>query len=162
MTEKMKELKRGEASMPLGALDPSDVMDKENCSVRTINSSNGADREEQCHNVKCLFGLEHLPCDYDYIAYDENCTFNIRLPISRNLQEVYLSNVLYPEYGVGLLWSRTWNRLRALDTGPQDDLPKLRTCYQPNKLRKIDASFENILFSSFVTRAGDPYLYYKQ
>ena len=127
-----------------------------------INTTYPFKRQEQCEFLKCAFNMEHLPCDYDYIAYDDNCTFTTRLPISRNLQEVYLSNALYPEYGVGLLWSRTWNRLRALDTGPQDDLPKLRTCYQPNKLRKIDASFENILFSSFVTRAGDPYLYYKQ
>ena len=133
-------LKRGETNMDVGMREESDVtLPGLNCRLNVINKfNNHTAREEKCRMVKCLFGLKQLPCDYDYIAYDENCTFNTRLPISRNLHEVYLSNVLYPEYGVGLLWSRAWSMVMELNaTTPADGhTSRLRTCFKQTSSRK--------------------------
>ena len=143
-------LKQTQPNIGIGLVEDQLVEQDRQCISKLFdNSLIGRDREQQCRYLKCLFGLEHLPCDYDYISYDNSCTFGTRLPISRNLQEVYLSNVLYPEYGVGMLWSRTWNRLRYLSTR-EVSLSQLITCYQPNKLKKIDVRFETMLVSTLV------------
>ena len=52
-----------------------------------------------------MFKLKALPCSYDYISYDPQCLGEMRMPISPNLQEVYVSNILYQEFSVTLLWS---------------------------------------------------------
>ena len=144
-------------TFPIAALEEGAMPSLSDCRLFSLDHQlNWTDRHVMCRIVKCFFELEQLPCDYDYIAHDaENCWFSIRLPISRHLVEVYLSNTVYPGFGVGMVWSRAWHRLGDLNTGSISKHMLFQTCYQPNMLRKIDASFDTIVVSPFVLVAND-------
>ena len=87
----------------------------------------------RCDVIQHYFGLNALPCSCDYISYDPHCLANARMPISPNLQEVYLSNVLYDEYSVGLVWSKSMLMLTSdLFLGESPEFNNYRFYFQPN------------------------------
>ena len=104
-------------------------------------------RSTQCDVIKRMFDLNALPCSYDYISYDTQCLANARMPISPNLQEVYLSNVLYAEYSVGGVWSNSLANVFKIvpqSFGVWPNIDNVTYCFQPNKLTTLDASFGSV------------------
>ena len=86
-----------------------------------------------------------IPCRYDYISYDAQCYNNVRLPISPNLQEIYLSNIFYHSYSVGYVWADSLIQLSFFLPIETRDNIQFATCFQPNRLKTIDVSFGNVM-----------------
>lgn len=97
-----------------------------------------SNKHQQCAMLKCVFDLDYLPCDYAYGGHDVTCDAGLRLPVSRNLEEVYLTELLYPDYGTD--WLAFRNQMVNVNGTPLG----FSICYQPNKLRIVQTSFKQL------------------
>ena len=108
------------------------------------NSEFWSNRTMQCDWLKSQFYVNTLPCSYDYISYDPQCLANVRMPISPNLQEVYISNMFYNEYSIASMW---YKMMQLAAWNEADKLFSRTSCLQSNKLKLLDISFGSIQIS---------------